>query len=474
MKERRTIEGRWWVFGPHRAPRYGELVFDAEIGLTLRVKVPEDLNSETSDRLAWARGQIFVPDTIVGRDQHDKPITLYECQGPGYESSSALQTIKIAPVYALVGIEGQPWQEPQFTKITAQTTLLHNWMSRRAITQIDNPEGHTFTVRTLPPVTFTLANGIRGLITSVTGFSHARYEVKLCETHCVSFRAEQPLTADALLEYVRKLCRLLTLFTGYQVYPTEIHLLTGDSPAKTAEMLYINRGVAKAEQAEIPENMLASFADLSADINSIVPQWYDLYSRIDSALNLYFATVFNSSLYSNHEFLFLAQAVEVYHRRSSSFDGRVQPTADFRARRDKLVGLVPEEEREWLRAKLQHANEKTLAQRLDEILEAHQPEVSKLLKDPALFSRRVRATRNHFTHYSTRTEDMDNVATGGGLARLTSQLRTLLEICIFRDLGISGAPVDRLIKGHARFIFADDEDLTPGEAAESIEPAGAG
>ena len=328
-------------------------------------------------------------------------------------------------------------------------------MSRRAITRLDNPEGHTFTARPLPPVTFSLANGIRGLIASATGFSHARYEAKLGETHCVSFHAEQLLTADALLDYVRKFCRLLTLFTGHQVYPTEIHLLTGDSLAKTAEVLYMNRGVAKAEQAEIPENMLASFSDLSTDISAIVSQWYDLYSRLDSALNLYFATVFNSSLYSNHEFLFLAQAVEVYHRRNTSFDGRVQPTADFRVRRDKLIGHVPEEERDWLRAKLQHANEKTLAQRLDEILAAHQAEVSKLLKDPALFSRRVRATRNHFTHYSTKPEDMDNVATGGQLARLRCQLQTLLEICIFHDLGICGTPVDRLIKGHARFIFVD-------------------
>ena len=156
--------------------------------------------------------EIFVPDKIVGRDQHDKPITLYECQGPGYETSSALQTIEISPLYALLGIEGQTWQEPQFTKITAHATLLHNWMIRRAITRLDNPEGHTFTARPLPPVTFSLANGIRGLIASVTGFSHARYEAKLGETHCVSFHAEQLFTADALLDYVRKFLPLVNPF----------------------------------------------------------------------------------------------------------------------------------------------------------------------------------------------------------------------------------------------------------------------
>jgi hypothetical protein len=455
VKERKTIEGRWWVFGPHRAPRYGELVFDPEVGLSLRVKIPEDLSSETGDRLAWARGEIFVPDKIVGRDQHEKPITLYECQGPSYETSSALLTITIHPLYALLGIEGQTWHEPQFTQITARATLLHNWMSRRAITRIDNPGGYTFTAQELPPVNFTLANGIRGLISSVAEYSHGRDEAKLGETHCVSFRAEQTLTADALLEYVRKFCRLLTIFCDHQVYPTEIHLLTGGSPVQTAEVLYINKGIANAERNEIPENMLASFSDLSAHISTIVSQWYDLYSRLDSALNLYFATVFNSSLYSNHQFLFLAQAIEVYHRRNSSFASRCQPTAEFRAQRDKLINHVPPDERDWLRARLQHANEKTLAQRLDEILAAHQPEVSKLLEDPALFSRRVRATRNHFTHYSTKPEEMDNVATGARLGRLTYQLRTLLEICIFHDLGIRGAPVERLIKGHARLIFLD-------------------
>ena len=455
MKERRTIEGRWWVFGPHRAPRYGELVFDPEIGLTLRVKIPEDLSIETGDRLAWAKGQISVPNEIVGRDQHDKPVTLFECQGPGSEASRALQTITIQPLYALLGIEGRKWHEPQFTRITARATLLHNWMSRRAITRLDNPEEDTFTVRKLPPIGFTLANGVCGLIASVTGYSQGRGEAKLAETHSISFHAKETLTADALLEYVRKFCRLLTIFTGYQVYATEIQLLTGDSPSKTAEVLYINSGVTKAERSEIPENMLASFSDVSTDISAILRRWYDLYSRLDSALNLYFATVFNSRLYSNHQFLFLAQAIEVYHRRNTSFDSRCQPTADFRARRDKLIALVPEEERDWLRTKLHHANEKTLAHRLDEILAAHQPEVSKLVKNTALFSRRVRATRNYFTHYSTKPEDMDNVATGGQLARLTYKLRTLLEICIFHELGIRGAPVDRLIKGYSRLIFVD-------------------
>jgi hypothetical protein len=457
MKDRRVIEGRWWVFGPRYAPKYGSLTFDPEKGLSLAVKIAEDPASTASGILAWASGQIFVPDVIIGRDQHNRPITLYDCRGPGAKTSIGLQTITIQPLYALLEVEGADWDVSQFVKVRAEMTLLHNWMNRLAIQE--TPTGHgraRYTVNRLDPVILCLNDGVKLSIDSTTGFSRSSKILELTETHTISFDvAPGSLKADGLLNYVRSFSRLLTLLTGHPVYLEELHLTSAESPAQTGELLYINTGVGVAEKDEVPQNMHVNFAEISHRIEDIIRRWYDLYARLDSALNLYFATVFSPHFYSNHYFLFLAQAVEVYHRANLSFNSQVQPLTEFRLRRENIFQNVPPDEQIWLKEKLQHANDKTLAQRLDELLSRHKEHASRFIPNLEAFAQTVKVTRNHFTHYSTKPKDIHKVAADGNLARVTYQLRTLLEICILSDLGIEGAPIDRLIKAYSRIGFAD-------------------
>jgi len=51
--------------------------------------------------------------------------------------------------------------------------------------------------------------------------------------------------------------------------------------------------------------------------------------------------------------------------------------------------------------KLAFANQKTLAARLEEVIETNRQEVCKLTANVPDFSSKVRHTRNYFTHYDT-------------------------------------------------------------------------
>ena len=95
------------------------------------------------------------------------------------------------------------------------------------------------------------------------------------------------------------------------------------------ELLQQNTGVEDAERSTPALNMIASFDDLGQDAGRIIRRWFEYHERLEPALNLYFAVIFNRSLYSNHRFLFLAQALEVYHRINPSFTGGVQPQQSF-------------------------------------------------------------------------------------------------------------------------------------------------
>jgi len=297
-------------------------------------------------------------------------------------------------------------------------------MGRSGIKETHAPDqSSTYTLNKPDPVSFNLSDGMKVTISTDLSTSNSLLGVEIHEGHTVSFDSgDRSLPRDDLLDYMRRFSCALTLFTGHPVYLERIYLEVVTPTARTAELLYVNKGITTAETREIYHNMLVNFSEISDRIADVMTRWYDTYSRVDSALNLYFGTVFYPSLYSNHHFLFLAQALEVYHRTNPAFEDTAQ---------------------------------KTLAQRLDELLTRHQTYASRFIDDLKVFAETVRATRNHYTHYSTKASDLPTVAKDAELARVTYQLKTLLEICILSDLGIEGKPMDRLVSRFGRIQFAD-------------------
>jgi hypothetical protein len=183
----------------------------------------------------------------------------------------------------------------------------------------------------------------------------------------------------------------------------------------------------------------------------VITKWFEYHEQLDSVLNLYFAVLFNPSLYINHRFLFLAQALEVYHNTNPEFVGYVQPKADFRARRDRIILAALPEEKEWLEGKLHYANQKTLAQRLAEILARNKTEAEQFISDFQRFADSVKNTRNYHTHFDEELKEKGKVTDDmAALVRLVSQIETLLGVCILKDLGITGAPIARLIDRYKR------------------------
>jgi hypothetical protein len=171
----------------------------------------------------------------------------------------------------------------------------------------------------------------------------------------------------------------------------------------------------------LPQEMLAPYAEIYDRVSEIFVRWFAMEQQVRDCLNLYFATIFGRQLYSHQTFLFLAQAVEVYHRLNMNFVNQVQSKAEFKRHKNRILESVPDE-RDWLYEKLAHANEKTLAQRLEELLGSHSDEVSEFIPDPQEFAEVVKNIRNHFTHYSTGKKRIEKIASGADLMRLTDRV----------------------------------------------------
>jgi hypothetical protein len=435
VKDKRQIEGRWWIFGSDTPPHYGLLHYDPNDGLNLEVKIPE---AQTFQQVMAAPWAVDAPDVISGRDADDKIVTLFGCSSPASKRSGGMVSYKLHPLRAVIGRAFSHWGDVSFDNVQVEYSLLHEWLGRSSISVDFNTDRAAFTRK--EDITFDLLSGAKLSLGAFVSAHHASGEFQVSEGHWAEFTLQSAISVDRLFDsFVLVFRRFLTLLVGKRVFVDSIKFENGK-----VELLQQNTGVEDADRSTHALNMIASFADLGQDAGTIFRRWFEYHERLEPALNLYFAVMFNRSLYSNHRFLFLAQALEVYHRINPSFTGAVQPSAEFRERVSRLISAVEPEEQSWVKEKLQHANEKTLAQRIEEILSTAPSEVDQFIPDREDFAAKVRHTRNYYTHFLAELREKGKAADDEELPRLTEQMRGLLLLCILRDLGISGKPAAKV------------------------------
>lgn len=439
-----TIEGKWRIEGPDKDAHYGVLNFDPSSGLELVVKIPQDIG------VAEAFGALAkpptVPSTILGRTKDNVPVSLYGCGLTNFNSSSGLKSYTVSSMIGLVGREVDKWDNIAYDHINAEFSLFHNWMGPSRVS-VENGKEIKVKVADRETIEAEINQSAKLVIWPTLNFNQDSSKVILAEGHGVEFRFSEALPVkETLHKYVESFRRFLSLLINRRIFIDNVYFQPKEGAVPHQVALYrSNPGVEEADRKTLFTGMLVSYRDISEDFAGVIKRWFELEESLADVLNLYFATIFVPGLYINQTFLFLAQALEVYHRTSPNFESQVQSKSEFRARKTNIIEKVPEE-KDWLTEKLAHANEKSLAKRLDELMNLHKNEVNQFIEDVKEFSDSIRHTRNHYTHYGTEEKGMEKVAQGIQLIDLTAKMQTLLELCIFSDLGISGAPIDRMIQ----------------------------
>jgi hypothetical protein len=447
MNKPRTIEGRWWIFGLEKDPHFGALAFDPEDGCKLEIKMPQQVSFEDVIRQTRDQWKVSVPRRIHGRDKHGAPVVLFGCYCHSHSVSAGLATYEISAIRALLGCVDSH-EEPKFDSAYIDYSLLHQWLGRTSIGPAKPDTKYWVTHSPQPDISADLGDGTILIIHSQAFPSHSVTEFRITEKQQVELKFSKPLPVAAIMmRYVEPFRRMLSLFAGPEVFVDEVFFgAKGERrKAEFVELLEPNRGVGRADRKLIFANALVPYREIESDFPKIVQRWFRYHEQLDAVLNLYFATVFNRHLYSNHEFLFLAQALEVYHARNPNFTRAERPRTEFRQMVKTILSSVPHPLRRWLDEKLRYANEKTLAQRLDDILDRHPSEVATFIPDRAYFTSKVRQTRNYYTHYDEELKRKGKIAEGEELFRIATQMRRLLEISILRDLGIIGTAIRRFI-----------------------------
>ncbi|HOV51123.1 MAG TPA: hypothetical protein PLZ61_07335, partial [Candidatus Cryosericum sp.] len=135
--------------------------------------------------------------------------------------------------------------------------------------------------------------------------------------------------------------------------------------------------------------------------------------------------------YSAQRFLNAAQSLECLHRRTG-LNGVVS-SEEFMTKVNRILKSVAEEDRAWLKERLQRGNEPSLRHRILAMVQANAALLQTTVDQEESFVKDVRDTRNFFVHLDSRRSN--RVLKGLELINATDKLEALARISFLREIG---------------------------------------
>ena len=192
-------------------------------------------------------------------------------------------------------------------------------------------------------------------------------------------------------------------------------------------------------------NILFRYGGIGNRLDEVLGRWLKAYDSLGPAIHLYFACRTKPTQFIDFKVLWLIQALESWHRRSS--DEVAIERAEFKQLMMTLTEACPDDKRNWLKERLQHAYELSLSARLHILIDPFERWFGNT-QSRKQFVRRVVDTRNYLTHYSS--ESKRGAAQGIDLLPLYAKLEALFQLQLLRLVGFSDAVIDEVVRDNQR------------------------
>ena len=285
-----------------------------------------------------------------------------------------------------------------------------------------------------------------------SGFSPLITEAVVNQNAFVSLESTEPQAVDYFYPLAFRLCNLISFAVDQDV---SMHSITGyvdqetvdDQKQRKPVWVYTLSAPRNARKPTIrPHNALFRYPNVADRLGDVMTRWFESYERFGPAFDLYFASRTETSVFLEAKVLWIAQALEALHRRSS------QETAMSEDEFKSLIELVsqscPEDRRQWLELKLRYANELTFRRRVQELVEPFKRWFGSSKKRSKFISR-VIDTRNYLTHFDKETTK--NRAVGvEELFALHEKMEALFQLHLLRQVGLDDSSIASLATENPR------------------------
>jgi hypothetical protein len=256
-------------------------------------------------------------------------------------------------------------------------------------------------------------------------------QVHIEQAAWVKVTSADPRPYEELMRTAAVFSDLITLGVGQPVRPIEFeaecNTQTDGRPAAAHLKLIHNRN---SITPVLPDtdvwDMLFTLPDVRDRLSSLLHAWFERRENIKPLYDLYFGTVRSPSMYVEHRFLNMFQALESYDRRTYVQDS--EKVKLHQERLERISKAVDSTDRKWLKARLKHSHEPAAADRIRRL-------VARVHADWLLDDNQITLAgdfRNFYTHFDPGIEQRlpPNKERPRSLHNLAIRLQILCEITL--------------------------------------------
>jgi hypothetical protein len=385
---------------------------------------------------------------LVGVTSEGKYITLIDCRVvkasgiPGFTKTSQ----EIKPELVAYDVHCGCPEEFRLTSLWVRYSNLDEWAStsgfKAAITETQ-PYRVSMEYVKPEPIRAVLSNGLRvGVGFSATGPDYARLyrEMRMEQAAWLTIDSTEERPYDELIRVLTLFADLVALGIGQPLRPLELQAgaLDLDSGKSVHFDLYHN---AKPIAPVLPDIdapwMLFTLTDLQTSFTKTLETWCIQQERIQPLYGLYFGTLRSQSMYVEHRFLNMFQALEAFDRRDHVMPPEKLEKHNLRL--DRIFQAAGNtHDRKWLKRHLRYSHEPAAVDRLRRLIAKYDAAwvFDDLRREPELAAN----LRNFYTHYDRKLEPslppeherpriMHNLAT---------RLQLLCEVILLTEIGFTG------------------------------------
>ena len=381
-----------------------------------------------------------------------KAVTLQGCYGKSISFFTGINKVKFTIRYIYIGYYFYTIEDIIFEKLSLGYTHLNEWMGQIGFVE-ENGSVRSNSFKSVEvEIPFNKDKIIFWYLYS-RKWSPSEFSMK--NEARITIHPHENFRFTHYLWYIDfHLPSLLTVATGEPSYPLNItgKIPDGDIPIR---IYYKIPGYEEEPRSILHQEMLFTFEDAIAGDSNCLINWLEKSDWLRVSADLYVQTIYNK-LDPKTEFLFLAQALEAYHR-NSPYNGKYLAAKDYKPIKDELIKAIPDcvegELRDNLVARINTGNAFSLRARLvsicDEISKHHKGVIGQLLDDKENFVKDVVRTRNYLTHYPKKSIENRKIALSG--LKYIREMPLILRFCFLIELGLPSEKIKEQLGRYRRY-----------------------
>ena len=453
METDAPLRGRWWIHGHERSPLPGSLSVEAG-SIKLSAWESHNITFEEMLNQVATSSPATVSSVIHGVDHNLRPATLFGCGIDNHTISGGIKSWDIGALAAVLGLKIDSWDQPTFRAVKLEIKYLSRWYGQNIVKRgMTEDRAAQLTLAKAMDLEFFVRSGVRIRFVQHTQWATSADDYKIAPQSSVWFQFDNAESlSDITEEWLPWIISLLGLLMGVATEATSVELFPEDpyepriAPLQDGK-LFIRKGAGRGTRGRsAPEahEMVAGFEQVRGQLASLVTEWNRLFVNQRAVIDLFASVAFHHSLYGEARFLFLVQALEIYHSRSPLFTS-TELTRDQQLNNlQEAEKALPEEIWNWAKGKLR-MNYRSLRAKLSDIFEKHSVESEQLFGDTNLAALRIAHTRHYLTHHSDEGKP-GRLLADHELHTSTWGLEAMLWVILLKEIGLHGPPVTEVVR----------------------------